>query len=180
MRVYNFILVTALAVLAVLAAACSASQPQVVQNANTASPQTANIERRETVTAHTTENQPPGKPAAGPGGPSAPGKWSASGTPIDTARFDGTIAAAEKIVQSKPADETAKKNLADAYYERGVALTQAQQYASALGDYRRALKYDPNHEGSKDWIGQIEGIYKMLKKNAPKEGEEPPPLPLKK
>jgi tetratricopeptide (TPR) repeat protein len=167
-----------LAIAALFAASC-VNQPQVVQNSNTTNPQTAKAERRETAIAHTIENQP-GKPAPGPGGPSAPGKWSASGTPIDTAMYDGTIAAAEKIIQSKPADETAKKNLADAYYERGVALTQAQQYAAALGDYRRALKYDPEHEGSKDWIGQIEGIYKMLKKDAPKQGEEPPPLPFTK
>lgn len=173
MRTYILLAVAA------VAAACSNNQPQVVQNSNTANPRTANTERRETAIAHTTENQP-GKPAPGPGGPSAPGRWSASGTPIDTAMYDGTIAAAEKIVQSKPEDETAKKNLADAYYQRATALTEAQQYAAALGDYRRALKYDPNHEGSKDWIGQIEGIYKMLKKEAPKEGEEPAPLPFKK
>lgn len=167
-----------MAVAALFAASC-ANQPQVVQNSNTSNAPASNLERRETAIAHTTENQP-GKPAPGPGGPAAPGKWSASGTPIDTAMYDGTIAAAEKIVQSKPTDETAKKNLADAYYQRGVALTEAQQYASALGDYRRALKNDPSHEGSKNWVGQIEMIYKSLGKSAPTEGEEPAPLPFKK
>lgn len=136
-------------------------------------------ERPQTVTAHTTENQTP-KPANSVGVPAAPYKSSATGEPIDTAKFDGTIAAAEKIVKSKPADEAAKKTLADAYFDRGFALTEARQYASALGDYRRALKYDANHEESKKWIGQIVGIYGMLKKDAPKEGEEPPALPFKK
>lgn len=102
------------------------------------------------------------------------------GEPIDTAKFDGTIAAAEKVVKSKPADPQAKKDLAQAYYDRGFALTEARQYASALGDYRRALKLDPSHEDSKNWIKQIVDIYAMLKKDAPKEGEEPPPLPFKK
>ena len=112
-------------------------------------------------------------------GPSA-GKWSASGDPIDTEKFDAAVAAAEKDLKAKPADDDAKKALAQAYYDRGSALTEARQYASALGDYRRALKYDPDHADSKKWIEQIVGIYSMLKKEAPKEGEEPAPLPFKK
>lgn len=152
-------------------AGCASNQPTVSQNVNTANP-TARSEKPQTVTAHTTENQSPTN--------SAPYKSAAMGDPIDTAKFDGTIAAAEKIVKTKPADSEAKKNLAQAYFDRGAALTEARQYASALGDYRRALKYDPNHEESKKWIDQIVSIYKMLKKDAPKEGEEPPPLPFKK
>ena len=84
------------------------------------------------------------------------------------------------MVKSKPDDAAAKKLLSEAYYDRGDALTKARQYASALGDYRRALKYDPENQEAKDWIGQIVNIYKMLKKDPPKEGEEPPPLPFKK
>jgi hypothetical protein len=42
------------------------------------------------------------------------------------------------------------------------------------------LKYDPNDEDSKKWIDQIVGIYSMLKKQAPAEGQEPAPLPFKK
>ena len=89
------------------------------------------------------------------------------------------IAEAEKALKAKPNDEAAKKTLAQAYFDRGAALTEARQYASALGDYRRALKYDPTHEESKKWIDQIINIYSMLKKEYPKEGEEPPPLPWK-
>ena len=80
---------------------------------------------------------------------------------------------------SKPADAAAKKVVAEAYFERGVALTEARQYASALGDYRRVLKLEPDHADAKKWIDQIIGIYGMLKKEYPKEGEEPPPLPWK-
>ena len=83
-------------------------------------------------------------------------------------------------MKAQPDDQTAKQALAQAYFERGSALTQARQYASAIGDYRRALKYDPDHADSKKWIEQIVGIYQMLKKEAPAEGEEPPPLPYKK
>jgi hypothetical protein len=148
--------------------------PQPVANTNT-SDRPMRSEQMQTVTAHTTENQTP-KPASGPGA----GKWSQSGDPIDTEKFDAAIASAEKEQKAKPADVAAKKALAQAYYERGSALTEARQYASALGDYRRALKYDPDHEDSKKWIEQIVGIYSMLKKDAPKEGEEPAPLPFKK
>ena len=107
------------------------------------------------------------------------GKWSASGDPIDTSKFDENIAKAEKSMKAKP-DDASKSLLAEAYFARGFALTEARQYASALGDYRRALKLQPNHEESQKWVDQILGIYQMLKKEAPKEGEEPPPLPFKK
>jgi tetratricopeptide (TPR) repeat protein len=125
--------------------------------------------------AHTTENQTP-KPANAAGG----AKWSQSGDPIDISKFDEAIASAEKDLKDKPSDAAAKEALAEAFFARGFALTEARQYAAALGDYRRALKHDPDHEESKKWIGQIVGIYSMLKKDAPKEGEEPPPLPMKK
>ena len=99
---------------------------------------------------------------------------------IDTTKFDSAIAASEKEVKAKPTDDAAKKALSRAYFERGVALTDARQYASALGDYRRAVKYDADNNEAKDWIDQIIMIYGSLKKEYPKEGEEPPPLPFKK
>ena len=147
---------------------CNRAAPVAV-NVNSNTP--ARTDRSQTAIAHSTENQPQKPPA---------GKWSQSGDPIDTSKFDEAVAAAEKEFKSKPSDDGAKKALAQAYYERGSALTQARQYASALGDYRRALKYEPDHADSKKWIEQIVMIYSSLKKEAPKEGEEPPPLPFKK
>jgi tetratricopeptide (TPR) repeat protein len=155
-------------------AACSTNQPQVSQNSNANSQPPMRAEKLESTTAHTTENQPP-KSSDTNGG-----KWSAGGEPIDTTKFDGVIAEADKAAKAKPNDEAAKKNLAQAYFDRGYALTEARQYAAAIGDYRRALKYDPDHEESKKWIGEISRIYQMLKKEAPKEGEEPAPLQFKK
>ena len=131
----------------------------------------------QSVLAHSNEGQPP-RPMNANG--SGPGKSGSTGDPIDTSKFDEKIREAEKAVKAKSGDEAAKKDLAQAYFERGVALTEARQYASALGDYRRALKYDPEHKESKDWIDQIVSIYAMLKKDPPKEGAEPPPLPFKK
>lgn len=103
-------------------------------------------------------------------------RWAQSGDPIDTSAFDAAIAKAEKNLKVKTNDEEAKKTLAANYVNRGLALTEARQYASALGDYRRALKYDPNNQEAKKWISQIIEIYDGLNKEYPKEGEEPPPL----
>jgi tetratricopeptide (TPR) repeat protein len=147
------------------------SGPKIVQNSNSSTQQPQRAEQLQDSRVHTTENQPP-VPATG-------GKWTQSGDPIDTAKFDSAIASAEKAVKAKPSDAAAKKVAADAYLERGNALTQARQYASALGDYRRVLKYDPDNTEAKEWIDQIISIYGMLKKEAPKEGEEPPPLAFK-
>jgi len=163
-----------IAIAALVLSGCSSSQPVVSQNSNTAA--TPAVGRPQNVTAHTTEGRPP----MGSSNSSGPGKASGGGDPIDTAKFDGTIAEAEKVVKGKPGDEAAKKSLADAYFDRGFALTEARQYASATGDFRRALKLDPTHEESKKWLDQIVGIYKMLKKEPPPEGEEPAPLPFKK
>jgi tetratricopeptide (TPR) repeat protein len=164
---------TLLLLTAAFFSAC-AQGPQVVAVNNTAPVnQTNRAERPQTAIAHTTEGRPATE--ASPTG----GKWSQGGEPIDTARFDGVIAAAESSVKAKPNDEAAKKTLSQAYFDRADALTQARQYASALGDYRRALKADPSNEDAKKWIDQIISIYDMLKKDYPKEGEEPPPLPWK-
>jgi len=150
--------------------ACANSPQPVQQNVNSTRP-----ERPQTVTAHTNENQPP--PQATSGDKS---KWSQSGDPIDTKEFDEAIKTAEKAASGKSGDNEAKKALSEAYYKRGVALTDARQYASALGDYRRALKNDPSNTGAKEWIDKIIMIYDGLNKAYPKEGEEPPPLPFTK
>ena len=62
-----------------------------------------------------------------------------------------------------------------------AALTQpARQYASALGDFRRAVKNDPTNTEAQDWIKQIITIYDSINRSYPQEGEEPPPLPMQK
>jgi tetratricopeptide (TPR) repeat protein len=151
--------------------------PQPVTNTNAASAPPQRSERSETVIAHTTENQTPPETGTTSAGPKS--KWTQSGDPIDTKELDAAIAAAEKAIKAKPADPMAKQALADAYLKRAVALTDARQYASALGDYRRVLKYDPNNTDARNWIEQIIGIYDGLGRESPKEGEEPPPLPFK-
>jgi tetratricopeptide (TPR) repeat protein len=157
---------------ACLALGCSNAATPVAQSNNSVTT-TKSPEKSQTAIAHSSENQT--QPQAVPPASGEKSKWTASGDPIDTKAFDSAIASAEKAAGGKPS-----KALGDAYYKRAVALTEARQYASALGDYRRALKNDPANAEAKDWVDKIIMIYDGLNKSSPKEGEEPPPLPFKK
>jgi tetratricopeptide (TPR) repeat protein len=129
---------------------------------------------RTTVSNNTTQPSQPDKK------PEPMTNWTQSGNPIDTSEYDQEIAKAEKTSKAKPKDEPAKKALAESYLKRAIALTEARQYASALGDYRRVLKHDENNEEAKRWIKEIVAIYGSINRSYPNEGEEPPPLPFQK
>jgi len=134
----------------------------------------AQREKPQTAIAHGPQNQTPPPPK-----PDSQSRWTQSGDAIDMTEYDTAVMSAEKALTAKSSDG-AKKALAEAYLKRAVALTEARQYASALGDYRRTLKYDPENKEAKTWIDQITAIYTSINRAAPKEGEEPPPLPFKK
>lgn len=153
---------------------CSSSAPRAVENSNSNQSSPRN-EKMQSVVSHSTENQTP--PAGNATGEKT--KWTQSGNPIDTKEFDSEIAAAVKAQKAKPKDVAANAALAEAYFKRGFALTEARQYASALGDYRRTLKYDASNEEAQKWIDMITSIYNSKNQEFPKEGEEPPPLPFK-
>lgn len=173
--------------ISIVAAACGGSGTDIsrapASNANSAS-EPLRSEKLQSTTVHTTENQPSSQTAdsvsAADADAAKGGKWTASGNPIDTSELDRAIADAERNLKANANDADAKKALAEAYFNRGFALTEARQYAAALGDYRKALKLDPTHQESKKWEQQIIGIYGMMKKEYPKPGEEPAPLPFKK
>jgi tetratricopeptide (TPR) repeat protein len=178
---------SAAALLSLVLVGCSSKANVVHSNANTAV-STEHKEKLETVIAHSTENaqQPPMPTPDTSGAPRS--QWTQGGDPIDTSKYDAAINEAEKELKQAsarrsnggPNVKTADQALSEAYFNRAVALTDARQYASALGDYRRALKYDANNEEAKNWISQIISIYDSMNKQYPPEGQEPPPLPLKK
>ncbi len=152
---------------------CSTAAKPVAQNTNTAA---GPPEKAQTAISHSSENQTPAPTANG-----APtSKWKQSGDPIDTKEFDTAIASAEVALKKKSDDGALKKTLSAAYYKRATALTEARQYASALGDYRRALKNDAGNTDAKEWIDKIIMIYQSMGRESPPEGEEPPPLQLNK
>ena len=129
----------------------------------------------------------PGSSVASHGGPMSSGssggaeksKWTQSGNPIDTAQLDSAITKAKSAFESSKGSAAKRSALVDAYIARGNALTEARQYASALGDFRRAIKLDPSNVEAKKWVDEIVMIYNSLNREFPKEGEEPPPLPFK-
>ncbi len=165
---------------AALAVGCANTGQPINSTANTAPATPQKTEKIESVAAHTTENQPPKASNAVPTNTSGQSKWTQSGDPIDTTALDSAIMSAEKALSGKPADAAAKKALGAAYFKRAVALTDARQYASALGDYRRTLKHDPANAEAKEWIERIIMIYSSINRSYPNEGEEPPPLPFTK
>jgi tetratricopeptide (TPR) repeat protein len=132
----------------------------------------------------TGQNDPAGMRAHGNnplGQAPAKKKWSPDrGTAIDTSMLDVAIEKAKREYDAKPADQSKTLALAKAYLERGIALTEAAQYASALGDFRRALKLDPGNPDAKAQMNQIIKIYNDLNIEGPAEGEEPPPKPFAK
>lgn len=155
--------------------ACATAPQPIQQNSTAANPPASN-ERPQNTIAHSTENQP-GVPVK----TAEKTKWTQSGEPIDTKPFDSEIASAEVALKKSPNDASVKKQLGDAYFKRGMALTDpARQYASALGDFRRAVKYDPSNAEAKEWIDKIIMIYDGMNREYPKEGEEPPALPFTK
>ena len=162
----------AIFLVALLFAACNNSAPTPVANSNTAS--NDNSVRSQTMIAHSSEIK--SLPVAN----TAKTKWTQSGDPIDTKTFDAEIAEADKAVKAKPNDANAKDELSQAYFNRAMALTEARQYASALGDYRKAVKYNPENEQAKEWIKQIINIYNDMGRESPPEGQEPPPLRINK
>lgn len=170
--------VTILAAAAAFAIGCSNTSQPTAQNTN-AENKPVRSETARSMTEHTLEPKPGQQPANANTAPGQGGRWTQGGNAIDTKEFDAAIATADKALAAKPNDAAAKNAAAEAYFKRGFALTEARQYAAALGDLRKAQKIDPNHAEAKKWENQIIGIYEMMKKDYPKPGEEPPPLPFK-
>ncbi len=154
-----------------------------VENGNSAS-RPMRAEKLQSTTVHTTEGQATPQPvnadAAAAADSAKGGRFTQGGNPIDVTEFNKAIAEAQRSMKPDPKNAEGRLKVAQAYFERGFALTEARQYAAALKDYRSALKLLPDHAESIKWEKQIIGIYEMMKKEYPKPGEEPDPLPFAK
>ncbi len=98
---------------------------------------------------------------------------------VDVNQMTADIEKAEKSFKQNQNEQKAKDNLAEAYFVRAFALTKAAQYRAALGDFRKGLKLNPNNADAKAMHDQIIDIFESINREPPKEGEEPPPLPIK-
>ncbi len=153
----------------------------VQQNSNVAV--VANRAQPETVAAHSTEKSLPpasANPAANAATSNnrAPLTESPMARAIDVSAQTAQIETAEKAYKANSADAKAKENLAKARFDRAFLLTDAAQYRAALGDFRKGLKLNPADAEAKKMHDQIITIFASIKREPPKEGEEPQPMPF--
>ena len=177
---------------ALILAGCAAQQPltantktQAVQTNSTVS--RANSDVPSISSSHSTEQQqqsPHASPSDSTAAANPPSGSNGGRSPmeraIDTSAMDATIEKAAQDYKKKPNEASVKTALAEAYFARATALTEASQYRAALGDYRRGLKLDPTNADAKGMQDQIISIFQSLNREPPKEGTEPTPLPFKK
>ena len=159
----------------------NASQTAIVQNSNTAI--VDGRAQSETVAAHSTEKSLPpmsGNTTVTPNKPASVSTESPMARAIDVSVPTARIETAEKEYKAKTNDAKARENLAKAYFDRAFLLTDAAQYRAALGDFRKGLKLNPSDAEAKKMHDQIISIFASIKREPPKEGEEPAPMPFVK
>lgn len=147
----------------------SGTSVPVAGNQNTAS-------TNQTTVANTGAQRPPSS-ASSPKAATPAG--SSNALPVDTSKYDAEIKRLEQQSKKNPSDQATRLALAKVYTDRGDALTGVAQYRSALGDYRRALRLNPNDEQAQQMSSTIIKILTRMGRDVPPEGDEPPPLPLK-
>lgn len=95
---------------------------------------------------------------------------------IETAALDKKIERADAKAKASGATQADKLAAAAAYLERGNVYRDAGQpslYKFALGDYRRALRYQPDNTEAREKMDEIVSIYKSMNKAVPENGNEP-------
>lgn len=157
-----------------------------VLSACNSSPSQTNVVNSTATQSAPTQNRPqtvevPPVSAAHGGATSAPANVPApnSSAPsadkpgIPTPELDAKIAKAEEKAKAAKATDADKRAAADAYVERANVYYTAQQpslYKFALGDFRRALRYDPKNSEAKDKMDQIVSIYQSMGRPVPGNG----------
>lgn len=162
--------------LALIFAACGDANQQTAVNSNAVPPPKTNTSNSLVVSSHSTDKNAPSNPSNSANSASTNSPMS---KPVDVTAMTAKIEKADKEYKAKPTDAKLKENLAAAYFERAFVLTDAAQYRAALGDFRKGLKLKPDDKEAKDMHDQIIDIFKSIGREPPKEGDEPPPMPIK-
>ncbi|HEX8634330.1 MAG TPA: hypothetical protein VF703_09295 [Pyrinomonadaceae bacterium] len=129
-----------------------------------------------------TANLPPvssahgGSPTGGApsGGNTAPAATKTGG--LDTAALDARVERADAKAKAAGATQADKNAAAAAYLERGNLYRDAGQpalYKFALGDYRHALRYQPDNAEARAKMNEIVSIYQSMGRSVPDNGNEP-------
>lgn len=95
---------------------------------------------------------------------------------MDTAALDAKIEKADAKAKAAGATQADKNAAAAALLERGNVYRDAGQpalYKFALGDYRRALRYQPGNTEAREKMNEIVGIYQSMGRPVPENGNEP-------
>jgi len=95
---------------------------------------------------------------------------------IDTAALDAKIEKADAKAKAAGATQADKNAAAAAYLERGNLYRDAGQpslYKFALGDYRHALRYQPDNAEAREKMNEIVSIYQSMGRPVPDNGNEP-------
>jgi len=64
---------------------------------------------------------------------------------IQVEDVDQAIVKYTETLKNNPNDDSAKNNLASAYYIRGVTFTSKREHARAIADYSEAIKYNKDY-----------------------------------
>ena len=110
-----------------------------------------------------------------PAQPAAPAGGAASNPTVNTAELDAKIEKAEAKAKVTGAGDADKRAAAAAFIERGNVYYEAGTpalYKFALGDFRRALKYDPANSEARAKMTQIVQIYESMGRPVPTNGLE--------
>ena len=95
---------------------------------------------------------------------------------LDTAALDAKVTKAEAKAKASGATQADKLAAAAAYLERGNLYRDAGQpalYKFALGDYRYALRYQPDNAEAREKMDEIVSIYRSMGRPIPENGNEP-------
>lgn len=130
---------------------------------NTSAPSVASSHGGATTTATTNAGAAPGAAAA------------TDKAPVATPELDEKIEKTEAKAKSAGASAADKQAAAAARMARANFYYNAQDtrlYRYALGDFRRALRYEPDNAEAKEKIEMIESIYRSLGRPIPNNGLE--------
>lgn len=113
--------------------------------------------------------------AAPAGGSNSGGATSSDKPDIETAELDAEIAKAEQKASASGATDADKRAAATAYVKRAnvyYAAGQPRLYKFALGDFRRALRYQPDNAEAREKMDTIVSIYEGMGRPVPTNGAE--------
>jgi hypothetical protein len=159
---------------ALLASGCASPSATNNSNANAATTTTNQSSRTPNAALPPVSSAHGGDSGVTPPATAPAANSSAQKPGIDTAVLDAKIEKAE--AKAKGGAQADKLAAAAALVERGNVYRDAGQpslYKFALGDYRRALRYQPDNTEAREKMNEIVSIYQSMGRPVPENGNEP-------